>query len=684
MIDMPAIKEAYNNTTEYDEEQERKVQEAKNNLRSVAVETLKAYNIPVGDYGGGKLAGIDIKHMDAFSAIRMSLFESAAGFDKDTHGFGQFSLEELIMDNNGYAQFRSIGRYSGLSNCEFYFTTQAQNYLIHRTHVKVTGKKERPARHIGDWLDLIHASNGGHVWDTSDMATSCYDTNRKRHATITFNDPHFDATHPNDGVESIYEAKDIWEQVVGWAWYIDPGQLIHDDTTIKFMETGVSVPVRVGTSLGVLKRRTYEEGLDGEHAACFEGLGDTVQCDVQNKTTVPIDIPDSLRYETVRGDQVDKFIKVSKVYVTAYNLGLCFGKPKTDSDAESGSSNAEVYVCIDDLVPTVYQLTEGIDYAFGVESEFGENNISRKLCIQFANNSFYADKATYGDGVSFKVVDYGTAYSYGIINDGILVQDSSGKYSSGKGAIFPRDNLTGLLVIDIWAQVELDTPGIVIEDPQGKALDIANDMVVEIAPMLMYDKPAPIAIDGEVIDQAEGVKDNDPLTAQNFIDTVYEQKLLEMDGGNSIELTMATLDEQQCEQLSSEVYRIANDYTGQETTYMCTPDSEPELGGFGNSYGIVNNITYSYSDQSSYTITVTEGSHLVGGLTGVTGGPAVVATESVSANGHVIQDYGNGVLYKVLIDGMGPRDCISSIPSFIRIGDTVGVTIYNNPVETLT
>lgn len=695
MTNMRDTKEAYCDSTEYNEEQDRKFEEQKSRLKSVAVQVLEAYNIPVGDVGGGKLAGIDIKHMDAASAIRMSLFESAAGGGEYT--YGNFYLEELMMDNDGYAQFKPVGQYAGLNGCEFYFTTQAKNYLINETHVKVTGKKNRPDRVLGEWKDIIHESNDGHLWDTSDMATSCYDTNRKRHATITFKDPNFDATSPLDGVESLYESTDVWEQVVGWVWFVDPGELVHDDTTIKFVETGSSVPVRVGNSLGVLKRRKYEEGLDGDDAACFEGLGDTVQCDNYdgdtNSTTVPIDIPDSLRYDTVRGDKVDKFIRVSKVYVVAYNLGLCIGKPKTDSDAASGvstESNSTVLVCIDDLVPTVYQMTEGVDYAFGVQTDIvsGDEDgidpsITRKLCLQFANNSFHTDNARYGDNVFFKVVDWGTAYSYGIQDKNILVQDSSGKYSSGTGTIFPRDNLTGLLIKEIWAQVELDTPGVVVEDPEGNAYDIANDLVVEVAPMIMYDKPAPISIDGELIDQEEGKQDNDPLTVQNFTETEYEKKLLEMDGGNSIELTMATLDEHQCITLSEEIYRIANDYTGDETTYMCTPGSEPLLGGYGDANGIVNSISYSYSDQSSYTITVTEGSHLVGGLTGVTGGPAVIATESVSTTGHVIQDYGNGALYKVIIDRIGPRDCISSVPEFIRIGDSVGVTIYNNPVETL-
>lgn len=671
MSDVRDFRNRYCDSSLYNDQQDNAFSSAKNRLGSVAVSTLETYGVPVSGNDGGNLAGIDLKHVDAFSAIRMSLLESASAGSSTN-----FHLKEVMMDEYGYAKFKSIGDYSGLNSCSFYFTTQSQNFIMHETHVKVTGKKDRPMRNMGSWQNLISESNGGHTWDTSSMATSCYDTNRKRHMTITFNDPHFDATSPIDGIESMFDTSSIWDQVVGWCWYVDPGD-VSDSTTIKFIETGANVPIKVGGSVGILKKRTYEEGVGGKNDACFGGLGDTVQCE-GSSGTVPITIPSKFRYTTVRGDTVDKLIRVVKVYAVAYKLGLCFGKPKTNEDAFSGVStedNTEVWVCIDDIVPTVYQFNEGVDYAFGI-SEGGDG-----LCLQFANNSFYTDNARYGDDVEFKVVDACTAYSRNILDGDILTANNDGKYSSGNGTIFPYENLTGLLIKDIWAQVELDTFGLVIEDPEGNADKIAKDMVVEVAPMTMYDEPAPVVIDGIVIDQAEGRMDSDPLTTQNLTETVYERMLTRMDGGNSIEVSVTTLDESQCVNLSANIYNLANEYTGRETTYMCTPNSEPELGGYGNSGGIINNITYSYSDQSNYTITVIEGAHLVGGISGITGGPSVLTTEQVSAKGRVIQDYGNGAIYKVLIDGLGTRDCISSVPSLIRVGDSVSITIYNNPAE---
>ena len=71
----------------------------------------------------------------------------------------------------------------------------------------------------------------------------------------------------------------------------------------------------------------------------------------------------------------------------------------------------------------------------------------------------------------------------------------------------------------------------------------------------------------------------------------------------------------------------------------------------------------------------------IGGLGDITGGPSVKMTEDVSATGTVLQDQGNHVMFKVLVDGIGVREAINSSSAIIRTGDKVNVTIHNNPVE---
>jgi hypothetical protein len=95
----------------------------------------------------------------------------------------------------------------------------------------------------------------------------------------------------------------------------------------------------------------------------------------------------------------------------------------------------------------------------------------------------------------------------------------------------------------------------------------------------------------------------------------------------------------------------------------------------------VNNISYSYTDQGSYTISVTEGPYLVGGAEGLSGGTYMKQTESFSAEGVIIQDLGNHVDYKVRVDAFGDVYAVNLSPNILRVGDRVNVSLHNNPVE---
>jgi hypothetical protein len=125
-----------------------------------------------------------------------------------------------------------------------------------------------------------------------------------------------------------------------------------------------------------------------------------------------------------------------------------------------------------------------------------------------------------------------------------------------------------------------------------------------------------------------------------------------------------------------------NKDTGVVTTYVCGPNTEVDLGELGPGGGVINSITYSYNDSSSYTISINEGSRMVQPLSGGgPSGPSFKATESVNARGTVIQALGNGVHFKVRLDGIGEKTAICTCHDVIREGDVVSCSIYNNPVE---
>lgn len=651
--------------------------------RSVAELVLEAYDIPYVGSAGGKMFGIDIKHLDAGTALKLSLLEEFA-LDRDY-------LKEPIVNKDGNIEFVSIGRNSG-NISDIYYYAQTQSFLMPTTHVSVTGKKQRPSRVLREWVDLISTENGARLWDTSDMKTNCNAPNIRKYATITYNDPHLDKTSPADNIDSIYESRSPFETVIGWAYYLDPGltveeggNFVKEDTTVR-VSSSSTVPYLIssededdvtsinGPYIGTLIRRQYQPLLnDEEYAPCFEDYGSLHQC---NAETLRVQLPIDLRYESVRGTIVDKFVRISGIYFVGHELDLCFSYPLDGQKSQSelsGPDNTIVCISLNDTTPQVYKIDDGTDYTVAYDP------ITQEICVQFVNNAKYYDGARYGQGVPYIVwpacvlSQTGWPDEYG---------QPTGGVENGIGTIFPKNDGTGFLVRQIYAQVELDTPSVVIHDPEGYALEIAREITYEIAAITVDNVPAPVAIDGHLVDQTDGIADNDPTTVQDFTTTDYENWLSVMDGGDSVELTMATLSPFNTIALSSLLYNWINEDAGLEINYVCGPDTDPVLGGIGNAGGIINNITYSYSDQGNYTISVTEGPRVLNGLASIAGEAHVKQTEQYSGSGIVIQDNGNGVLYKVLVDGVGVKEAINGSPTMIRIGDKVSITIYNNPVET--
>ena len=238
--------------------------------------------------------------------------------------------------------------------------------------------------------------------------------------------------------------------------------------------------------------------------------------------------------------------------------------------------------------------------------------------------------------------------------------------------------------------VDIQTPCIKIYDPRsaegtfGKAHEIATTLEYKLAALVSVDEPAPVAFNGSSINMEQIQVDHDPTTQQNFQETDFEQAMDQMVGGGGISLTLSFLDKGGCEKLSSELHDYMNAGNGSVVTYVCGPDSAPKLGGVGfDSNSIINEIVYSYADSNSYTISVSAGPRLVGGFTSVTGGVLSKKVESFPSSGTVVEDLGNHIHFKVLLDGYGssPILAINTAPMIIRVGDKVQCTIYNNAVE---
>jgi hypothetical protein len=288
--------------------------------------------------------------------------------------------------------------------------------------------------------------------------------------------------------------------------------------------------------------------------------------------------------------------------------------------------------------------------------------------IVFANQARFNDNAKFGTEVEYNIIENTTLHKLSALQ-------------SGYATILPTGGEQGILVHEIWAVVQIDTPSFIIKDPVGRqADDIARDFECLVSPLVVTEEPEPKAFNGTLLDQVEGLKDHDPTTVQDFTETDEEAAYDVMQGGGT-SLTFSFFNAEEVTEVSKAIYDYMNSGDGIETTYICGPSCEPKLGLQGPTGGIVNSITYSYNDSGSYTISVSEGPKIVGGYAEFGGGIFPKQTESKGAEATIIQDLGNHVHYKVLIDEIGVRTAFNCCASVLRVGDKVSVSIHNNPVE---
>jgi len=609
---------------------------------------------------GGSLDGIDIKHMDSMTVIRLSLLEEGAKS-------GVFY--EPIVNNKGEVEFIKVG--SNRPSLDIYHIAQTYTHREECAGVMVTGKKPMAERKPIVWQDLFESAGGKEVYDCEFMTNNCNKPEFSRIAIITYNDPHLSTSY-SDGIDNLYEIspENPYDRVLGYAYKITPPDRVvgRDDISIS-LESTSEVPTPLRTTdfgndvvfnkpipdIGVLVKRTVVDVGDQE---CWTDIGDNAPGGIE------IELPDSLRFETIRNTRVDKLLGVNAVYAVGVEC-VCKGMPRSDADAlDNSEGSTDLYIATEDFSSKAYRLDAGIHYVVNYE---GTDVTNREVKLVFANNSRINDFAKFGSNVPFKVWPGSKLYQTGV--------------REGNATILPTGGVKGIYVHQIIVILSLDSPCVRVIDPKGEAKSIADDLKIDISPLVMTEEPAPMAKDGELINLVDGIVDHDPTTTQDLQETALERAISEMSSGQGFSLSLSFLDESGVINLSKALFDYMNTGDIVETTYACGPDTRVELGDIGDAGGVINGISYSYSDQGSYMISVNEGPYVTGGLEGITGGPYNKQVESFSAEGTIIQDAGNHIDFKVRVDGLGDRYAINCVPTVLRVGDRVSVSVHNNPVE---
>lgn len=646
----------------------------------LAKAVLDFYNIPFSSNSpvdGGTLDDLDIKHMDAIQLIKLSLLESSAD---------NSALYEPTVNEDGEVEFIEIGSSVFNSGDSCYYEVQTGSYNEECVGVMVFGKKPLAFRKQIEWLSAW-TDEDVEIFDCGKMFNNdCLKKGFNQYSTILYKDPQL-TTNYNDGIDNLYEidTDNPWETVTGYAHFIDwPSRDSYgiDKNVSVTQQNSSRVLVELdlnGFGLGTLYRRPNTDPNITENLACSVNeeevsFEDGVQISPEEYEKIK-----KFRFQTVRGVEKDAFTGISNVYAVGLLIADLHGEPPSDLDAVAQSreyGSANVWASIEDTKDQLFVLNEGEHYAVAYS---GYDPVEPS--IVFADNSLVTDPIGFAprEKTSFFITP-GCAY-FTSLGDAAIGEH--------EGYVLPYAKRQGILVKQLFVVINLETPSIEIYHPQGvnnRAREIAESLEYLIAPLVTINEPQPIGFAGKggsrLIDQATGKQDHDPTTAQDFSVTDLEEAMDDMALGSGQTLNLTFLEKDQVLDLAQTLYNYLNAGDGIESTYVCGPDAEPRLGDLADNGGIVNGITYSYQDSNSYTISVNAGPKTAGNFAspGI-GGPSFKASEDLTCQGTVVQDLGNGIHYKVLVDGLGERIAVNMIPSIIRSGDVVSVAVHNNPVE---
>jgi hypothetical protein len=637
------------------------------NAEPIVEAILNTYDIPFRRVTSGRLLNVDLKRVPPIEAMKASLLELLA-----TKGI----FYELRVNSNGYVEVYNVGSES--ADLDIYYTIKSTGYSPKEVNVLVTGAKPRAKRVLYDFKPIIGADAEFTIWETTKLTSSCTVPGFSSSVVITYKDPLLSTgkTSYRDGIPNMFELTSPFQNILGWAWNVELD--IETNPYINIIQRNTaSVPVLISEDgyIGRPRRRKYVS-LTGGSADCIPFEEDTGPHEGE-PVIFELPLVEGLTYESYRGTLVNKFMGINQLFIVGINLRACRGIPKP-STAMNGNSyeNTVVFVSTDTVETQILKLSPGVHYIEDY-SDSGFIDGQGIIKIQMANNALYNDKGLYGSNVNF-YIDYTSTDLISLLASNVTTTSLG---FVGKGNLLPLNgDGTGVLVFQLWAQIDLDTPCFIISDPMGKAKDIADNLTISICPIVLEEEPPPMALNGALIDQTVGIKDNDPTTAQNFDDTPLERAHDQMKG-RTLNINLASLDEDATKLLSKKLYDMLLKDSGISYTHTCGPDSAPEVGTKGPNGKIINTVTYNYSDSGSYLITAVEGDYSFGDFAGIGGGMYKKQVEDMTATGTIIQQLGDHVHFKVRVDGVGNIVAINGYPGVLDIGDKVNVVIHNNAVE---
>jgi len=631
---------------------------------------------------GSALVGYDVKSRDAYQMIQLSLAGELANG----------KLVECYADAEGKVRFYTIGDSSIQLGSDLFYEIKSESKRKKVDIVMVIGYDPPPRKYAGTSFNLltlvknIDISAFGpqaeedldkdnypifHIWGKFIPACTYF-----KEGYIEYGKPEFDQKKflMEAGIANPYN----FEEVSMYVHKITVPWFNQASTNITFATTTPKY-ISFGTDMGILHTRKYSDE------------DNTFRPEVCKFTEVVN--PEGKGIHLTRSEE-HKFIGVRDVFIFGYRLNAVrLNYYSTDGKTRT-LNTTNLIADLDTTIPEPFKLTRGTDYII-VNDEKGKSGGQKIVFITDAhpdnlmkftneNTSFMISPLSIYKEDQRKaslnhIFNPDDPELTGKLKDGVTEATAGQKIENVR--MFPLNEGQAAYVIkDIILVYDWDNPCIAVTDELNQATEENLAKIqVEVYPIIIQDLPAPIAVNGELLDPTEIMPDYDITTYEDLENTRYAQVHTQMESGD-IKLTLPFANDSDCEKISSYIKNELSSEVIRQTTYTMSPNAEPELGQrIGNDGEVINSIDYSYQDGSQYIITVKGGPK----WQGVSGWDTSVyqnKTEQLSLEGIITGVSSNNVNCQVMITPIGVMDCINISKQIIEKGDRVSVTIYNNPV----
>lgn len=542
-----------------------------------------------------------------------------------------------------------------------------------------------------------------------------------REGCIEFRDPLITDERYLEQAGILFSRK--FEKIAGWLYSIEIPFFKQESTEVEFNQK--SIRYYDLKSMGDLQQITFKKDDRYIPKLCAE----VDDIDV----TKGVKLPDS---------ENPQFLGVREVYIYGYELKQITMDEMYDPNNPDNTlpGLADFVVDLNTLSSEPFKLSDGQDYVvvknpkditegedgggykiifaanisptfeemFGGTVGYSENELENFRRFRISPSSLYRDPEEEGleliDADVCNVKDYfkpGTSIRYldctGDLKDGTPDISSTDIYY---GCIFPMgEGNAGYVVEKLVVVYEWDNPSVIVRDLDDQITeDNLKAISVRMYPVVNQDLPPPIAHKSRdqnavLLDPRQQIPDLDPGSVQNLYDTEYQRALNEIENGDvKINLPFIGVNGYPWEggfrsggvgaaklkNVAEFIYELQNEEI-EETTYVCTPGATPKLGQTIEGKTI-NSIDYSYQDSSQFLISVNAGP-VWRGMGGWSTSVYQNQTERVQLEGVIRKVNADDTSCLVQLERIGLMECVNGQTDKLEVGDTVKVTVHNNPVS---